>query len=98
MESILQKRKHCMVCFLTENLERHHVFGKYNRDNSEKYGLTVWLCARHHRDSKYGVHFDKRLDNALKQYAQRVFNIEYPDKNFVEIFGKNYLEGDTDNE
>ena len=62
-----------------------------NRKWSEKYGLVVPLCYMHHNGSDAGVHFDKTLDTALKIMAQRKFEETYPELNFREIFGKNYL-------
>ena len=69
----------------------HHVFGASNRKWSEKYGLTVPLCYEHHNGSDAGVHFDKVLDTALKVMAQRKFEETYPEENFMQIFGRNYL-------
>ena len=49
------------------------------------------LCAYHNNMSNKGVHFNKKLDTELKQMAQRRFEIVYPDLNFIEVFGRNYL-------
>lgn len=90
-KSIMQVQKECFVCNTPFCLEKHHViFGNANRKLSEEYGLTVWLCHEHHTGNT-GVHFNKELDNMLKQYAQRVFQTTYPEKSFRNIFGKNYL-------
>lgn len=71
-------------------MEEHHVIhGVANRKLSEKYGLKVWLCPLHHRDSKYGVHFDKEFDEELKKFAQTKFEETY-DMDFREVFGKSY--------
>lgn len=93
MESVIQKEKYCLVCGTTYNLHSHHIFfGTANRKQSEKYGLKVWLCAYHHNMSNDGVHFNKHLDNHLKQMAQRCYekHINTREK-FIEEFGKSYL-------
>lgn len=99
MESIIQREKCCYVCYTTQGLEEHHCLeGTANRELSEKYGLKVWLCGRHHRDSQYGVHFNKDFEMSLKETAQRIFEVQYPDLNFVEIFGRNYIDKDKEKE
>ena len=91
MRSILQKdTDYCFVCG-RYGTEVHHVFfGNPNRKWSEKYKLVLGLCYYHHRGNQ-GVHFNRQLDMELKQMAQRRFNETYPDKDFMAIFGKNYL-------
>jgi hypothetical protein len=93
MESIIQKEKQCLVCGTTYNLHSHHIFGgTSNRKQSEKYGLKVWLCAYHHNMSNEGVHFNKHLDNHLKQMGQRHFETRYGNREeFIKVFGKSYL-------
>lgn len=84
----------CYVCGGQRGLERHHVFGgDPNRAWSEKYGLTVHLCYRHHRDPRDGVHFNKALADQLHQDGQRAFERAHPEKEFTAIFKKNYLDG-----
>ena len=90
MNSIIQTEKECFVCKTTQGLHSHHCFGSYNRNNSEKYGLKVWLCGKHHNLSSAGVHFDKRFDLYLKRLAQSRFEEVYPDLDFVQIFNKSY--------
>ena len=41
--------------------------------------------------SSEGVHFNKPLNTKLKEYTQKKFNEVYPDLDFMQIFGKNYL-------
>ena len=76
MKSIMQWQKSCLIC-RSPYVEKHHVFGAANRQNSEKYGLTVWLCHKHH--------------NEPHEWGQKQFETYYPAENFTEIFGKNYL-------
>lgn len=96
MNSIMQTEKECFVCGCTTGLESHHcLYGTANRRLSEKYGLKVWLCRRHHTGDMYGnkaaVHFNKTLDTKIKQAAQRAFEENHPELDFIAVFGKNYL-------
>ena len=92
MKSILQKEHECLVCRSTYNLHVHHCFfGNANRKLSEKYGLTCFLCPRHHNMSNAGVHFDKTLDLKIKQLAQRKFEETNTREEFRKIFGKSWL-------
>lgn len=73
----------------------HHVYeGTGRRKLSDKYGLTVWLCAKHHNMSDEGVHFNRMLDLALKQAAQKkaMRHYSWDVESFIKIFGKNYIE------
>lgn len=91
MESIIQSEKECFVCHTTNGLHKHHVFYGPLRKVSEKYGLTVWLCARHHNLSNEGVHFDRELDLVIKAIGQRAFEEKHSHEEFIKIIGKNYL-------
>lgn len=98
MESIIQKRKECLVCQTTLNLEKHHIFGGVaRRDLSEKYGLTVWLCHEHHTGNT-GVHSNKQFMDDLHELGQTVFSEVYGDQLFFERFGRNYLKGDKEDD
>ena len=92
-KSIIQSNKECLVCGTTYGLHEHHVFGgSANRKLSEKYGLKVWLCGRHHNLSDEGIHFNKALDATLKKIAQERFEAVYgANTSFRAVFGKNYL-------
>lgn len=91
MDSVLQERKECLLCYRTENLHSHHVFGGPNRRWSEKYGLKIWLCPEHHNMSDAGIHFNKDFDQTVKKMAQLYFELEHGHDAFMEIFGRNYL-------
>lgn len=92
MNSVLQENRECFVCKTTYNLNSHHVFeGTANRKQSEKYGMKIWLCERHHHMSDAGIHFNKELDLKVKRMAQEVFEQEHSREQFREIFGKSYL-------
>lgn len=89
--SILQLDKKCALCGRVDGLERHHVMhGTANRRLAEKYGLTVWLCAEHHR-GKMSPHQNHNIDVAFKMAAQKAFEQIYSHEEWMEIFGKNYL-------
>lgn len=91
-KSIVSNEKCCLVCSTTHNLHRHHIFfGTGKRMLSEKYGCWCYLCGVHHNLSNAGVHFNKELDNELKEMTQKKFIEVYPDLDFLKIFGKNYL-------
>lgn len=76
--------------------QEHHVMGgTANRRLSEKYGLKVYLCLEHHLYGPEAVHKNAEVAERLHKEAQKVFEKTYPDLNFMEIFGKNYL---TENE
>lgn len=89
--SILQNKKECYVCGTTENIHTHEVYFGANRQKSIKYGCCVYLCGKHHNLSSDGVHYNHELDIHLKQVMQKKFNEVYSDKDFLKIFGKNYL-------
>lgn len=93
MGSIIQEEKECFVCKTRQGLHKHHVFyGTANREKSEQYGLTVWLCGRHHNMSDEGVHFNKELDDKLKKHAQRKFESTHGNREaFRMIFGKSFI-------
>lgn len=77
-----------------EYTEEHHVvFGYWGigRELSEKYGLKVYLCQPHHRDSKEAVHQNADIRRMLCEDAQRAFEERFPELDFTEIFGTNYL-------
>lgn len=69
---------------------KHHIFEGRNRQNSEKYGLFVWLKPELHNMSNMGVHFNKDFDNYLKKVGQTAFEKHYPDLDFLSIFHRNY--------
>jgi len=92
MKSIIAEGKCCYVCGSTSSLEKHHVmFGSSHRKLADKYGLVVWLCAYHHRDTKEGVHGNRELDLRLKRDAQTAFEAKHSHELWMEKFGRNYL-------
>ena len=99
MESIIQKDKsHCFICRMNANLEPldcHHIFGASNRNNSEKYGLKVYIHhSKCHIFGENSVHRNAKVDKALKALAQKKAMKHYgwSIEKFREIFGKNYID------
>lgn len=91
MKSILQKNKECYLCGTTLNLELHHVMNKFNKDKSNKYGLTVWLCPNHHRGG-FSPHHNRRIDLNLKEIAQEKWESQFGTREeFLKEFGRSYL-------
>ena len=55
-KSIIQAEKECYICRrwyavkTTRGLEEHHILNGPLRSFSERHGLKVWLCHRHHNE------------------------------------------------
>ena len=91
MESIIQEEKECWFCGIRAGLERHHILaGAANRQISEKYGLTVWLCHTHHT-GREGAQYDPEKSLLLKQEAQRKFEAIHGHELWMQLIRKNYL-------
>ena len=91
MLSIVSNERRCLICHATHRIRTHNVFyGDGIEKLSEKYGCWCYLCVRHH-NSEVGAHFNTALDRKLKEHTQRRFNEVYPELDFLQIFGKNYL-------
>lgn len=97
-KSIIQKNKnYCFICSRngqSDPLDEHHCFGGINRNNSEKYGLKIYLC--HHKCHIFGenaVHANATLDKEVKRMAQVEAMVHYgwTEDEFRAIFGKSYL-------
>lgn len=89
--SIVQKdMSKCFICGQT-GTHIHEVYFGRNRQNSIKYGCCVGLCPRHHNASDIGVHFNKKLDDYLKQTFEIEFLKTHTIKEFQSIFRANYL-------
>lgn len=87
MKSVLQKSRRCLICGSTA-VECHHVFEGAHRSASDRYGLTVYLCRKHHML----VHADEALNRRLKSEAQekamRFYN--FGNEKWLEIFKRNW--------
>ncbi len=91
----MQFDKQCFLCGRngsSDRLEKHHIFGASNRNRSEMYGLTVWLCgANCHRLGQNSVHMNKYVANELKRQGQAKYEELYGTReDFVRDFGRNY--------
>lgn len=77
----------CYLCGRGGDICRHEICHGANRQLSKYYGLWINLCPECHAK----VH---REDNGkyryLKQDAEDLFTEAYPDKNFMEIFGRSW--------
>lgn len=93
MKSIMQDTEECYICHTTQNLHLHHcIHGTANRKLSDKYGLTIYLCAFHHNmGGENCVHGNAKLDYIIKQEAQKSFEEYYPREDFIKIFGRSYI-------
>ncbi len=96
MKSILEPvpAKECYECGAAGYLEEHHIFfGAGRRKLSERYGMKVHLCLLHHRDQEIGVHGrNTELRRKLEKDGQQAFEQIHSRKEFIEIFGQNYLD------
>lgn len=93
MKSILQEERECLICQTPYDLHRHHCFEGSNRKKSEKYGLTVYLCANHHNMSNDSVHLNESLNKAVKKWAQEkaMQYYNWNEDDFRKIFRRSYL-------
>lgn len=90
MKSIMQTERESYLSGRIDSLEKHHVFGGSNRKWSEKYGLWVYLTHDEHNEPPNGVHHNRAIRLRLQRDAQRAFEAQYPDLEFIKIFGRNY--------
>lgn len=96
MKSIIQSdRSRCYICGKNsafEPIDEHHVFGGANRKISEKFGLKVYL--HHWTCHLNGVHRDGDMTKKLKAdvQAKAMQYYGWTVKDFIGIFGKNYLD------
>ena len=95
METVEHKCWLCGANGLSDPLDHHHIFGGPYRGKSEHYGLVVLLCHnRCHIFGEYAVHRNKETRNFLRRWGQRKAMEEnnWTTAEFVQVFGKNYLE------
>lgn len=93
--------KKCWLCGAngsSDPLDRHHIFQGKNRQLSEKYGLTVYLChADCHIFGPNAVHRNINARRALQAWGQRKAMAEqgWTTEDFIRIFGRNYIMEET---
>ena len=89
--SIIQQEKKCLLCGATYGCELHHcIHGTAGRKIADKLGLTVWLCAEHHR-GKVSPHQNRDIDLRLKRLAQTEYEKKHTREEWLEKVGSNYL-------
>ena len=76
----------CIICGKPKD-HLHEIFFGSNRLNSIRYKLVIPVCFECH--SK--IHNNVELQREWFIKGQTKFNEVYPDLDFIEIFGKNYL-------
>lgn len=84
-ETTLELYNHCCALCGNPYPQMHHIFEGKNRKKSTKYGMIVPLCREHHE----WVH--RTNYKGFKQQAQMEFEKTHTRKEFIEIFGRNYL-------
>ena len=95
---VKNNERHCFLCKRVEtefrHCEVHHIFQNGNRNNSEKYGATVILCADCHRLAPHAAHRSGKTMEYLYKYGQRKVMQEqgWTVDEFRGIFGANYLD------
>lgn len=98
MNSIVQRDKDtCFLCSKNghcDRLEKHHIFGAYNRRKSEEDGIFVFLCGDScHRNGKHAAHRDKQVMDGLHRIGQEAWERHYGSREeFMKRYGKNYLD------
>jgi nicotinamide mononucleotide adenylyltransferase len=80
----------CFNFKVNKGYHKHHIFEGKNRNNSEKYGLFVYVSWDDHILGEKALHENSYLSRILKKEAQRQFEKTYPELDFIKIFGQNY--------
>lgn len=93
--SIIFNQYRCYRCGSIRNIHLHHVFAGSLRKKSDKYGLTVPLCAECHTGNR-GVHNTewgmKWWKEELMPIAQAKFEEKYGHELFMKEFRRNFLD------
>lgn len=83
------------TCIFTGSpyVERHHIYGAFNRKKSEDFGFVVPLrYDLHPNGARANPKYAKEMDEHLKKTAQEYFESVYGTREeFMEIFGRSYL-------
>lgn len=84
----------CYLCGRHGYTHEHHIFfGKKNKNQSEEYGLKVYLCVECHETGKEAVHTCDRTRRYLEKIGQQEFERQIGSRSqFIEIFERNYLD------
>lgn len=82
---------HCMFTG-SNQIERHHVYGAYNRKRSEKYGFVAPLRPDLHPNGVHAGPQSKEVDVKLKMMCQEYYENHYGTREqFIKEFGKSYI-------
>lgn len=76
----------CMFCGSTYKLTWHEIFGGKNRQNSIKYKLCLRMCLKCHQHNQN----NKEFNDFWHKEGQAMFEKEYPNLSFKDIFKKTY--------
>lgn len=73
-------------------IERHHVFGGFNRSKCEKYGYIAPLMNIYHPNGVLADDHWQQLDLKLKQVCQKHYEQHHGTReDFIAEFGRSYL-------
>ncbi len=84
----------CFICGSRERVELHHIFGAADRKKSDEDGLTVFLCARCHREGKTSAHGSGETAQLLHAIGELMWLRAHPEASvwdFRQRYGRNYL-------
>lgn len=82
----------CFICGKQGRMEKHHMLHGPYRKAADRFHLVCHLC----RDCHQALH-DKGLhDRELQVIAQRTFERMYGHTEFMQVFGKSWIEGGED--
>lgn len=73
------------------DIERHHVFGGFNRDRSTKYGYIAPITRELHPNGIFAPDNWKEIDTMLKRMCQQHFEQTHTREEFIKEFGRSYL-------
>ena len=77
----------CYLCNEKKS-DIHETIGGCNRIKSIKWGLTIPICRRCHRQ----LEDDQELKSSIQKLGQKVFEAKYNHELFMQEFKKNYLD------
>lgn len=98
LKTILQDEKKCLITGDTRGLHRHHAFGGPNRKLAEEDGLWVYLRWDYHIENSphETPHNSKEFDLMLKKFAQRKYEETHTRQEFMDRYGRNWLDDGGD--
>lgn len=78
----------CLECGATATDTHHTLFGNKDRDNAEKFGLTIRLC----RNCHSRLHDkDEAMAEKYRRLGQLCFEYEYGHEEYMRLFYKNHI-------